>query len=598
MRKFSITDKLIIASFLISTVTILIVASFSFVNAKSAILERAFNQLNSVRVIKTNLIEKFFVNSIKDIKLAKSSTDIKKIVTQINKIDTSSSFQFIENDKIINKNSFINEMSKEHYNNIFIIGKNKKIYPIKSQENNIDVEYYKSLWRNVLDNEVFIKDFEKIDTNKAHTNLTISSRILDSLNQTIGVIVFEISSNAIDSIMLNNAPANGFGTSGESYLVGNDYLMRSSSRFQENSVLNTYVKTQAVDSAFNNISGTKVISDYRGVTVLSSYGIVDIPNLKWVILAEIDYKEVTVPIYKIRNEIVFISIFIFFIILIVIIVFSRNITYPIQKLSQAVHEVGLGNFDVEVKISNYSNDEIGELSETFNQMIKKLKTQSEELKIEKSKSLRSLIDGQEVERQRLSRELHDSLGQLLIGLKLKYENCLNKSKIENSTSNDLGVLFNQTIEETRRISNNLMPAALSEFGLTTAIRNICNDISETSKINITYNVEGSGKNLNNELKTYLFRIVQEALTNILKHSKATNAHINIIFTEQNTTINIKDNGIGFDKTKVKPLKSNGLNNISDRVALLSGDFYINSEKQKGTEINIEIPSKNNTNERN
>jgi len=598
MRKFSITDKLIIASFLISTVTILIVASFSFVNAKSAILERAFNQLNSVRVIKTNLIEKFFVNSIKDIKLAKSSTDIKKIVTQINKIDTSSSFQFIENDKIINKNSFINEMSKEHYNNIFIIGKNKKIYPIKSQENNIDVEYYKSLWRNVLDNEVFIKDFEKIDTNKAHTNLTISSRILDSLNQTIGVIVFEISSNAIDSIMLNNAPANGFGTSGESYLVGNDYLMRSSSRFQENSVLNTYVKTQAVDSAFNNISGTKVISDYRGVTVLSSYGIVDIPNLKWVILAEIDYKEVTVPIYKIRNEIVFISIFIFFIILIVIIVFSRNITYPIQKLSQAVHEVGLGNFDVEVKISNYSNDEIGELSETFNQMIKKLKTQSEELKIEKSKSLRSLIDGQEVERQRLSRELHDSLGQLLIGLKLKYENCLNKSKIENSTSNDLGVLFNQTIEETRRISNNLMPAALSEFGLTTAIRNICNDISETSKINITYNVEGSGKNLNNELKTYLFRIVQEALTNILKHSKATNAHINIIFTEQNTTINIKDNGIGFDKTKVKPLKSNGLNNISDRVALLSGDFYIISEKQKGTEINIEIPSKNNTNERN
>jgi len=242
MRKFSITDKLIIASFLISTVTILIVASFSFVNAKSAILERAFNQLNSVRVIKTNLIEKFFVNSIKDIKLAKSSTDIKKIVTQINKIDASSSFQFIENDKIINKNSFINEMSKEHYNNIFIIGKNKKIYSIKPRVNNIDIEYYKSLWHNASDNEVFIKDFEKIDTNNAHTNLTISSRILDSLNQTIGVIVFEISSNAIDSIMLNNAPANGFGSSGGLSFTG------ASSDFGASSMNSLRMRSRSISS--------------------------------------------------------------------------------------------------------------------------------------------------------------------------------------------------------------------------------------------------------------------------------------------------------------------------------------------------------------
>ncbi len=597
MRKFSITDKLIIASFLISTVTIFIVASFSFVNAKTAILDRAFNQLNSVRVIKSNLIEKFFVNSIKDIKLAKSSIDIKQIVSQINKLDTDSSFQFIEKNRIINKNSFINELSKGNYKNISIVGKNKKIYSIKPQVNNLNVMYYKGLWHSVLKSDVFVKDFQRNDKNKAHTSLTISSKISDSLNQTIGIIVFEISSNTIDSIMLNNAPANGLGISGESYLVGNDYLMRSSSRFQENSVLNTCVRTEAVDSAFNNISGTKVIKDYRGITVLSSYGIVNIIDIKWAILAEIDYKEVTVPIYNIRNEIVFISIFIFFIILIVIIVFSRNITYPIQKLSKAVHEVGLGNFNAQVKISNYSNDEIGELSQTFNQMIKKLKTQSEELEIEKSKSLRSLIDGQEVERQRLSRELHDSLGQLLIGLKLKYENCLNKSEIEINTSNDLGLLFNQTIEETRRISNNLMPAALLEFGLVTAIRNICNDISETSEINITYNVNGSGKNLNNELKTYLFRIVQEALTNILKHSKATNAHINIIFNKHKIMIYIKDNGVGFDKTKLRPLNSNGINNIRDRVSLLSGSFSIKSELQNGTEINIEIPTKRNTNER-
>ena len=580
MRRFSITDKLIITSFLLSIVTITIVASFSFVNAKSAILERAFNQLNSVRVIKTNLIEKYFINTIKEIRIIKSSSDIQNIVTQINNIS--------DTNYRIRQNSFVNEMAGENYNNIFIVGQNKKVFSFKQQAI-IDTNYNPSLWDSTINsNTIFVKDFEKLDNGK-HANLTISSAITDSANRVLGIIVFEISSNSIDSIMLNKAPSNGLGLSGESYLVGSDYLMRSSSRFQNNSILKTEVKTIAVDSALADISGTKVIDDYRSISVLSSFSKLNIPYLHWVILAEIDYKEVTVPIYKIRNEIIFISIFIFLIILIVIIIFSRNITYPLQKLNQMAHQIDLGNLDVEVKVSRYSNDEIGELSETFNKMISKLKTQTEELEFEKTKSLRSLIDGQEVERQRLSRELHDSLGQLLIGLKLKYENCLNQSGMKTNISNDLAILFDQTIEETRRISNNLMPAALSEFGLTTAIRNICNEISETSKINIQYHVEGSGKNLKTETKTYLFRIVQEALTNIVKHSQAQNANIDIAFTSDNIIIDIKDNGVGFDQKTIKPQNSNGLNNINDRVSLLSGKFTIQSEYSKGTEINIVIP---------
>jgi len=590
MRKFSIADKLIIASFLLSTITILIVASFSFINAKAAILERAFDQLNSVRVIKTNLIEDFFTNSIKDVNLAKNTSDTKNILTQINST-TNSNNAFHLLDRIrFHKNNFINQMQEKCYDNIFIIGKNKLVYSIKSQAIQ-DTIRYRNIWKRIsLSDTILINDFDTIDYD--FSNLTVSSRILDSLHQMIGIIVFEISSRSIDSIMLNNAPSNGLGISGESYLVGFDRLMRSSSRFQEKSILRTIVNTEAVDSAFANKAGTKVIKDYRNIPVLSSYSKINIPNLNWAILAEIDYKEVTIPIYKIRNEIVFISIFISLIILVVIIIFSRNITYPIQKLNQAAHEVGAGNLDVKVKINNYSNDEIGELSETFNQMIQQLKTKTKELELEKSKSLRSLIDGQEVERQRLSRELHDSLGQLLIGLKLRYENCLNQSKIKTTTVYDLGLLFDKTIEETRRISNNLMPAALSEFGLITAIRNICNEISEASKIDVQYDVKGSGKQLDLEIKIYLFRIIQEALTNILKHSKAQKASIKINFENEAILINIKDDGIGFDVSRIKPLNSNGLNNIRDRVSLLSGEFNINSEISKGTVITIKIPTKN------
>lgn len=588
MRRVSITDKLIIASLFLSVVTILIVASYSFYNAKDAILDRSFNQLNSVRTIKANLIENIFSHCSQEVQLAKSSSEVINILEKINKNETKPYYSALKGGIDLKSESFIQELSKNYYNEIFIIGNNKLIFKIKENKevNNKSDADYDSLWINTIVKEsIFIKDFSTLDT-ISPVFITLSSKIIDKQGNPLGVIVFEVSSNSINSAMLNS-PSDGLGISGESYLVGADYLMRSSSRFQENSVLKTMVQTEAVDSAFINGSGAKVIKDYRGISVLSSYDKVSIPNLDWVIISEIDYTEVTIPIYKIRNEIIFISIFIFVIVLIVIVIISRRITFPIQKLNQAALEVGAGNLDVEIHTK--SDDEIGELTETFNQMVEKLRFQTTELASERSKSLRSLINGQESERQRLSRELHDSLGQLLIGLKLKYESCLNQAKPKSSGFVELGFLFDQTIEETRRISNNLMPAALSEFGLTTAVRNTCNELSETSCINIKYTVKGTSKLLSDEIKTYLFRIIQEALTNIIKHSKADAADINLNFEEQLVLITIEDNGVGFDQIETKSLKSNGLNNINDRVSLLSGKFVIDSEPYKGTKLSIEIP---------
>ncbi|NOZ35717.1 MAG: HAMP domain-containing protein [Chlorobi bacterium] len=584
MRRFSITDKLIIAAFLLSIIIIVIVASFSFYKAKIAILDRSFDQINSVRVIKTNLLESFFYNCKKDIQLAAVSSDIQNIVNKINNLNGTPDFTIINRHIFKTNNLFVNKISKEYYHNIYIVGRNKLVYPVKL--NSKKTINYNLLWnKNIASKSVLFNDFSK--TERLSKFLTISSKITDSLNNPIGLIVFEILQDAIDTIMLNNEPANGLGASGESYLVGPDYLMRSSSRFQTNSILNTLVKTEAVDSIFDNKPGTKVIDDYRGIKVLSSYSKIKIPNLNWAVIVEIDFEEVTVPIYKIRSEIIFISIFIFLIVLIVIIVLSKKITYPIQKLNQAAHEVGTGNLDIE--IHNNSDDEIGELTETFNQMIVKLKKQTKELEIEKSKSLRSLFDGQETERQRLSRELHDSLGQLLIGLKLKYESSLNQSKLKSNSFSELSLLFDKTIEETRRISNNLMPAALSEFGLATSVRNICNEITETTEITVKYETEGSGNDIDLEVKIYLFRIIQEALTNIIKHADAKNASICLSFKNDIVTIKIEDDGCGFDLSENKNVKSNGLNNIKDRVALLSGKLEIISKIRKGTKIIIKIP---------
>ena len=592
MRRFSITDKLIIASLLISVVTIIIVASFSYYNAKEAILDRSFHQLNSVRVIKTNLIEKFFSDCVKEVELAKSSQDIKYFVELLNtdKLSNSAKTDFLNS-------PFINELSKGYYSNIIIRASNGNWLSVnKLSENNFPFEEDKLLWDRTIENdEVYIQDYIPFN-GITYKPITISADIIGAGDDVLGIIIFEIKPESIDEIMLNEDPANGLGNSGETYLVGPDSLMRSSSRFQHISVLKTKVNIVNYNSSFYDIPRTEVINDYRNIRVLSTSSRIKIPFLRWILLSEIDYKEVVKPINKIRNEIIFISIFIFAIVLLVVILLSKKITSPIEKLIIASHEVGSGN--LEVMVNNSSDDEIGELSETFNRMVVQLREQTMALEAEKANSIKSLFSGQEVERQRLSRELHDGLGQLLIGLKLKYESCLNKSAIKPVDFTDLGLLFDQTIEETRRISNNLMPAALSEFGLSTAIRNICNDISEITNIYVSFNTNGSSKNIDTEIKIYLFRIIQEALTNILKHSKAKVASISINYEEESTFVVIYDDGVGFEKIANGSKNSNGLNNIRDRISLINGVCNIETGNNIGTKITIEIPNKHNNNGKN
>ncbi len=329
MRKFSITDKLVVASIFISVVTIIIVASFSFYRTKDAILERTFNQLTSVRVIKTNLIEKFFNTCIKEVKLAKSSSDIINLTQQIN--DTGNIFNYEKEYDLKPKNNlFLKEVSEDYYNRIFIISKSGNIFFIKNSEKECDnsISDFEDLINKTTEKSIFIKDYSK---NDSCNYITLSSVILSKENEYEGIIVFEISSEPIDVVMLENNSSGGLGKSGESYLVGKDYLMRSSSRFQNESIMKTIVKNQAVEAALKNKTGTVIIEDYRGVKVLSSFGKLNLPFFDWVILAEIDYQEAVVPIYKIRSEIIFISIFIFIFILIAVIILSKMMTYPLRN---------------------------------------------------------------------------------------------------------------------------------------------------------------------------------------------------------------------------------------------------------------------------
>lgn len=212
-----------------------------------------------------------------------------------------------------------------------------------------------------------------------------------------------------------------------------------------------------------------------------------------------------------------------------------------------------------------------------------------ELKEERLQRLRSVIDGQEQERQRLSRELHDGLGQTLVAIKLRLES-MHPDRLgeEQKTFELVKNMFNQTIEETRRISNNLMPAALTEFSLAVVLRNLCNEIEENSGITVSLVVGVLPDSLNQLLKTYSYRIAQEALTNIVKHSKAKKAVVSVFSDISKLYLHIEDDGCGFSIAQTNG-KGNGLFNMKERASLLGGRLAIETLQGKGTKVKAELP---------
>jgi signal transduction histidine kinase len=408
----------------------------------------------------------------------------------------------------------------------------------------------------------------------------------DDLNP--GFVIFEINPLSIDQIMKNKEVVNGLGKSGEVYLVGPDSLMRSESRFYKNSILRLPIKTESVQKAFSTAEGSHLKADYRGIMTLSSYSRLSIPDLNWVIIAEIDKKEAMRPVYKLANEIVFLSIFITLILFIAAYIISRSIAGPIIELKDATIRVRKGEFDPVLSIK--SNDELGELTVNFNLMTKQLKAQEAELKERETKMFTSFIDGQEDERQRLSRELHDGLGQMIVATKLKTETIMNTGNAINSESmSRLRIMFDSLVDEVRSISNNLMPAALKEFGLEIALKQVCKDIENHSSIKVIFDSQMAAGEIDKRVAIYVFRVAQEALNNAVKHSEASEIIVSLIGNEKMINLLVQDDGVGISIETPGNQNGRGLNSMCERVKLLNGLIDISKGEINGTIVSVKIP---------
>lgn len=591
MRQISLNEKLVVYFVILGVSGLIAVALFSFYTTKQALLSRTFDQLISVRVNKKEQVESFFNDRVRDIRLLANNNEAMRLAQWLTELPDSGKPANLPSSSLQHYLTNYLKLAGDYRNIIFMDNRENAVF-LTSDSTDYPLQFNTGttpdlLPANMISESMFtgigIYDIRKIP-GESQPVLYISAPVANFQGKC--AIIFEMTPEEINRIMLENNPEDGLGVSGESYLVGPDTLMRSQSRFLKNAVLKTEVNTTGVRQAMNGRSGISIIDDYRGISVLSSYSPLNIPGLHWVILAEIDTAEVMAPVYNLRTDFLLIGMLITTVIFAFAFILSRRITSPIIRLKNAAGKIAGGTMEVNLPIE--SNDEIGELTTAFNSMAAQLNRQQEELAEERKMRLRSMIDGQEKERQRLSRDLHDGLGQSLIAIKLQLENyCETVSSGDHQKMEKIKTYFEQTIEDIRRMSNDLAPSVLEEFGLTTGLRNLCLNFSNQSGIAIRYENSGKIPPLEKKISIYLYRICQEALSNAIRHSGATNIEVQLNYTDGLLQLQVKDNGKGFDPEKVSKHGSNGLSNLRERTQLLNGFLQIISSPEKGTRIRFE-----------
>ena len=196
----------------------------------------------------------------------------------------------------------------------------------------------------------------------------------------------------------------------------------------------------------------------------------------------------------------------------------------------------------------------------------------------------------EKEKQRIGMELHDTICQDLHLVKLKISNSLNDDTDYKKKICEIDTVLDDTLSELRNIMFDLKPKIIDDIGLFNAVQVLAENVSKIKKIDGSIDYLGEIQKFDPDTDIYIFRIIQESLNNIIKHSEATEFNIQFIYSDNYLMIIVSDNGHGFDTNIIKHTQSNGLMNMSERVKALNGTMSIDSSKN-GTLLKLKIPYK-------
>jgi two-component system NarL family sensor kinase len=416
----------------------------------------------------------------------------------------------------------------------------------------------------------------------------------------------------------------GMGATGESYLVGPNYRMMSESIFFPDSLPRLIpCKTIGAIRAFQGQTGVEVYPDYRDVPIIGVYRLVDYFGIKMALLTEIDVEEAMSPIKDIRARMIELLLVILLFSLLGSALLAEWLQRPVRRLKRIADKLTLGElpenrqhpeFIVEfsaimqsmnklvealrstVQFANYigkgkmneryvslgEKDELGKAIMSMRDQL--IILDKEKTKLEQ-KSKKFLLEGQEKERARIARDLHDGLGAMLTTMKLRLGHELNET-----TKEELTALLDDAISEARNLSRNLMPAVLMDFGLFDALAQLAQSTQKNAGITVNYIFESEHQKsrLKKSRQVYVYRIAQEAINNALKHADCTEIQLSITEFDDQLNVYIKDNGKGLADGSVSESQGLGFKNIKERTELLNGELILESDN-RGTIVEVNIP---------
>lgn len=223
-----------------------------------------------------------------------------------------------------------------------------------------------------------------------------------------------------------------------------------------------------------------------------------------------------------------------------------------------------------------------EHAKNYKQNLTSLKNQKE------IEVMQAMIKGEEVERKRIARDLHDGVGSMLSSLKMRFSKINNSPEVINPNEiENINILLANSIVELRQVSYNLIPESLLKLGLEHALTDLCH-ILETEKVNIDLQANNIKNDIPETTQITIYRIIQELINNALKHSNCSEILLDCSQNKDLFFITIEDNGKGFDTTMINDFHGLGLKSLKNRVESLSGKIEIDSSPDKGTVFNIEL----------
>lgn len=268
---------------------------------------------------------------------------------------------------------------------------------------------------------------------------------------------------------------------------------------------------------------------------------------------------------------------------------TRRIIQPLQKLESKSAALAWGDFEaIQEPVGGIS--EIQHLQMELTEMSRKVKAAQEGL----HDYIGAITSAQEEERARLARELHDDTIQAVIALRQRVQ--LAEKSIKDQSGkhqlNELETLADQTIENLRRLTRALRPIYLEDLGLVTALEMLVRETSQNHSLAVEFHKAGQERRLGREVELSLYRMAQEALNNVVKHSNATHADVKVTFDPVEISIEVSDNGNGFNvpksPTEFAPSGHFGLLGVHERADLLGARLEIESAPGHGTHFKVRL----------